>query len=100
MGLDSTVRRRIVGGLMLAAALIMLIAGQTFLKSRLQDFGFLIYWSVCLIFTGMAIVVAWVDARSMHQRGRREARDLLESTLDEIQRDAKQKPSPSARRNK
>ena|SRR5579864_524310 len=92
MGLDATTRRRRFGVLMLAAALLMLVAGQTVLKNRLKDLGFLMYWLGCLVFTAIAIVVAYIDARSLQRRGRREARELLENTLGEIQKDATKKP--------
>lgn len=91
MGPDATARRRRFGVLMLMAALLMLVAGETVLKSRLKDLGFLLYWLGCLVFTGIAIVVAYIDARSLQLRGRREARKLLENTLDEIQNDAAKK---------
>lgn len=91
MGPDATTRRRRFGVVMLVAALLMLVAGETVLKSRLKDLGFLLYWLGCLVFTGIAIVVAYIDARSLQRRGRRETRELLENTLDEIQNDATKK---------
>ena|SRR5579859_995747 len=95
MGLDAKGRRRVIGAVFLAAALGMLIAGQTVLKSSLRDVGFLVYWLLCFVFTGMAIVVAYLDARSLQQRTRREARDLIEHTLGKIETDAKRRPSNS-----
>ena len=89
MGLDATVRRRCLGALMLLAAVIMLAAGETILKPKLHDVAFLVYWLVCLVLTGAAILVAYVDARVQQRRGKREARELLESTLNQIEKEAK-----------
>jgi hypothetical protein len=91
MGVDATKRRRRFGALMLLAALGMLVAGQTILKNRLKDFGFLVYWLFCFIFTGAAIVAAFLDARSLQRRSRREARELIETTFTQIQKDAKER---------
>ena len=92
MGLDATARRRWLGALMLLAAILMLAAGETILKARLHDFAFLIYWSICFFCTGMAIFMAYLDARVLQQRSRRQARELLESTLKQIERDARATP--------
>lgn len=91
MGLDATARRRWFGVLVLAAALLMLIAGETVLKAQLKDFGFLIYWLVCLCFTFLAIVVAFLDVRALGRRVRQERHQLLETTLNQIQADACEK---------
>jgi membrane protein implicated in regulation of membrane protease activity len=92
MGLDVTVRRRLFGALMLLVALGMLIVGETLLKGRLQSLGFLIYWLLCLVFTGMAILVAYVDVLALQRKTKREARELLETTLGKIETDVKAKP--------
>jgi hypothetical protein len=92
MALDAAARRRCYGALILLAALLMLIAGQTFLKNQLSGLGFLLYWLVCLLLTGAAIFVAYVDVVALQRRSRREARELLESTLSEIESEAKKKP--------
>jgi hypothetical protein len=92
MASDATARRRRLGALMLLAALGMLVAGQTILKTRLKDLGFLLYWLLCFILTAAAILVAYLDALALQRRSRREARELLETTLSEIESDAKKKP--------
>jgi len=75
----------------LLAALLMLIAGETVLKQSLKDSWFLIYWLVCFVFTGLAIIVAFLDVRSLGQRVRQERHQLLETTLNQIQSDARKK---------
>ena len=91
MGLDATARRRWLGGVALVAALAMLISGETILKGRLKEIGFLVYWLVCFVFTGVAIVIAFLDARAVQSRTRREQRDLFETTLRQIENEARGK---------
>jgi len=92
MGLDITVRRRWFGALMLLGALGLLVVGETVLKGRLDGMVFLLYWMLCFVFTGLAIVTAYLDARALQTRTRREARELLQTTLNKIQTDAQKKP--------
>jgi hypothetical protein len=92
MGLDATTRRRWLGAVVLFAAIGMLIAGQTVLKSRLRDAGFIIYWLLCFLLTITAILVAYLDVRAVQQKTQREARELLETTLSKIEKDARKKP--------
>jgi hypothetical protein len=102
MGMDVTARRRWFGGLVLLAAAAMLISGQTFLHDRLKGIPFAVYWLACFALTGIAILVAFRDARALHERSRRQHRDLLESTLQQIAADARKKRSgndPTKQRN-
>lgn len=95
-------RRRWMGVIFVAAALAMLIAGQTILKSRLEGAVFVLYWLACLVFTALAIVIALLDVRTLRDRTREEHRTLIEDTLKEIEREARSGPrrsggSPSAK---
>ena len=92
MGLETTRRRRATGILFLATALLMLLAGETVLKAQLKDLSFLVYWLICFVLTGLAILVAFLDASAVRRRTRREARDLLQTTLGRIEADARHKP--------
>ncbi len=89
MALDPTIRRRWFGAVALPAALGMLICGQTVLRGKLANLTFIAYWLVCLALTGLAIVVAFLDARALQRRTLREQRDLFEATLKEIRSEAK-----------
>lgn len=93
MEFDATARRRWLGILVLVLALAMLIAGETVLQGRLHDWGFLGYWLVCLLLTSGAIIIAFVDARALRRQTRDEARDLLQSTLKEIETEARARRS-------
>jgi uncharacterized RDD family membrane protein YckC len=88
MTLDANARRRWFGAAALLAALGMLICGETVLKEKLGDLTFIAYWLVCFALAGLAIVVAFLDARALQRRTRREQHDLFETTLKEIQSEA------------
>ncbi len=88
MGPGHTSRRRWFGGVVLGAALLMLILGQTVLQGALSGIGFLIYWLLCLALTGVAVLVALVDARAVRIALKREKRELLEQTVKHIQAEA------------
>ena len=103
MPLTSIPPRRWVGTLALAAALGMLLAGQTLLRGRLNDLAFLIFWLICFAFTGLAMGMALLDMRAVRNRTRREQRALLETTIQDIQADAtsrRQNPKSEDRRPK
>ncbi len=85
MGLDATSRRRYATAIILSLALLMLVAGQTFLKGRLVNVGFLLYWLACFVLTALAMLLAFTDLREVQRRTRQEHRDLLETTLKEIE---------------
>jgi hypothetical protein len=78
--------------LALLAALAMLAVGGTVLKGRLGPVAFLLYWLVCLCFTSLAMVVAFLDMRALRRRLLEERRVLFQATLEKIESDAKSKP--------
>jgi hypothetical protein len=98
MALDATTRRRWFGALVLLAALGMLIGGETVLKGKLENLAFIFYWLVCFGFTGLAILIAILDARALQRRTRLEQHDLFEITLKQIETEAKAKPRRLDRR--
>ncbi len=75
------------------AALALLICGETVLKGRLSESGFVVYWLSCFVLTGLAVLSALLDLRSLQNRVRREQRALLETTLERIEDDAKARRS-------
>ena len=98
MALDPNARRRWFGALVLVIAFGMLIGGQTVLKEKLEGLGFMLYWLICFIFTALAILVAVLDARALQRRTRQQQHDLFESTLREIEAEAKTRPRPPGRK--
>jgi len=95
MALDATTQRRWLGAAALLAALAMIVAGQTVIAGRLSAVGFLIYWLVCLGFTGVAIVVALIDLCANQRRLFDEQQKLVQTTLKDIETEARKKPAPS-----
>jgi len=91
MELTATARRRWLGAVALLSALVMLIAGETVLKGRLGAVAFLVYWMACFGFTGLALFMALLDMRAVQNRTRQEQKKLVESTLKEIQAQARSK---------
>jgi len=91
MALDATARRRWMGGGALAGALVMLICGETVLQGRLKPFDFIIYWLLCFVLTGVAMIVAFRDLRALQHRTRQQQRDLLQNTLKEIETEARRR---------
>ncbi len=89
--LDQPNRRRWFGAGLLAAALLMLLAGETVIEPHLGALGLLVFWLACLGLTIGAIVVAFLDARAVAHRSLKEQRDLFEATLRNIADDAKSK---------
>lgn len=67
----------------------MLIWGQTVLREKLEKSHtlFLAYWAMCFVFTFSAILVALIDMRITRKRARDEQRNLLQRTMEEIERD-------------
>jgi len=91
MGMDATARRRWFGSLVLLGAVAMLVCGQTVLEGRLKPWLLVIYWPVCFLLTGLAVIAALRDVRALQNRARQDQRDLLESTLKEIETEARSK---------
>jgi membrane protein implicated in regulation of membrane protease activity len=88
-------RRRLTGGLLLGAAVLMLILGETALKGRLSPVSWLGYWAVCMLFTATSMVLAFADVRALSRRTRREQHELFEQTVKDIEADARQRrPKP------
>lgn len=85
--------RRWFGLFFLALAFGMLIWGQTVLRPRLEQYPalFLFYWCGCFVVTGGAIVTAILDMRATRRRARQEHQDLIQRTLNEIDRDSDSK---------
>lgn len=78
-------RRRWFGLFFLVLAAGMLIWGQIILRPYLEGVWFLLYWLLCFIFTGLAIVTALLDVRATRRRTRQEHRELMERTWEDIE---------------
>ena len=84
--------RRWLGLFFLALAFGLLVWGQTVLRDSLKSAAFFAYWGVCFIFTFAAIITALLDMRATRQRAQREHEQLIQRTLEEIDREPDDKP--------
>ena len=85
---------------MLVLAIVMLVAGQTLLKEKLSNLIFLFYWLICFVLTVLAIVAAFRDVRAVQRKVHAEQRILLESTLKEIESEARDRQKQAKRNGK
>lgn len=88
MGFDATARRRWGGAVALAAALAMVIVGETLLQGHLSAPASLAYWLICMSLTALAMMAALLDLRALRERSREQQRDLFEQTLKNIETEA------------
>ena len=76
--------RRWFGLLFLILAGGMLIWGLTLLRSQLHRWGFIIYWTVCFVFTALAVLTALLDLIAVRRAALRERRVLVERAAAEV----------------
>jgi len=96
MDSNSGIPHRKRGMTFLIIAVAMLIVGETLLRSFLGKIPFIIYWMVCFVFTGLAVLFAFLDVAGVQRQAREQQRELLEKTIREI---ARQKELKSGRSN-
>ena len=78
--------RRWFGLVFLALAAGMLLWGQTLLESRLAGKTDIIYWTLCFLFAGLAIIFSLHESIQVRRQYRRQQRELIEKTVREIER--------------
>jgi membrane protein implicated in regulation of membrane protease activity len=96
MDSNTGIRHRKRGMTFLIISVVMLILGETLLRSSLSKVPFILYWMVCFAFTGMAILFAFLDVAGVQRQAREQQRELLEKTIREI---ARQKEAKTGRTN-
>lgn len=69
--------RRRLGALFLLLAGCMLVLGFTWAEPWLRGGVFVLYWLTCFVFTGLAMLMALIDVRSIRKSARREQQELL-----------------------
>lgn len=89
----SRTRRRRFGIVCIAAAILMLILGETLLRTTLANNPvlLLVYWMTCFILTAFAAGVAIIDAARVRLESREQQRSLLEETLQEVEREKRER---------
>lgn len=88
--------RRRFGIVCIAAAILMLVAGETVLRKTLASnpVWLIAYWMLCFIFTALAAMAAIVDAARVRMENREEQRSLIEKTLREVEREKQERHKP------
>ena len=94
MDSNPDIRHRKRGMTFLIISVVMLILGETLLRSSLSKVPFLLYWMVCFACTGMAILFAFLDVAGVQRQAREQQRELLDKTIREI---ARQKEAKAGR---
>jgi hypothetical protein len=93
---NSDIPHRKRGMTFLIISVVMLILGETVFHSSLSKISFIIYWMVCFVVTGMAVLFAFLDVAGVQRQAREQQRELLEKTIEEI---ARQKEAKAGRVN-
>lgn len=91
MSLKPEQRRRWMGGIILAVAALMLIAGETLLKGRLSPLLMLAYWLACFGLAAVAMIYAVLDASAVARQTSEARRELAARTIREIEQSLKDK---------
>ena len=92
----SKTRRRRFGVVCISIAILLLIAGETALKSWLAESALILvcYWMSCFLLTALAAFIAIVDAARVGWSSREEQRSLLEETLQQVVREKQERKKP------
>ncbi len=78
----------------LGVAVVMLMGGETLLKGHLSPLGFVLYWAICFFATGIAIILAFAEVRAVQRNARQQHRALFDSTLKQIEAEARTRGEP------
>lgn len=77
---------------LLGLVVVLIVLGQTTVVGRLGPVATLAYWLVCLLGTLGAILLALADLLKTLGETRREERELLRATLDQIEAESDGQP--------
>ncbi len=75
--------RRMISGLFLFLALLMLALGLTLFSAKLAGVNFATYWLVCFLLTGIAAITALADLALIRRKLRKEQQQLIQSTVED-----------------
>jgi len=73
-----------MGAAFLLIAVLQIALGLTVLRERMTSIATLLYWAMCFGATLGAVICALLDAMANLRESRRERRDLLDTTLREV----------------
>lgn len=83
--------RRSYGLLCLVLGASMLVWGQTVLAARLQGKTYIIYWTLCFLFTSLALMFALWETRRLRLKLREEEKALFKEMVRQIELARQQK---------
>jgi len=75
--------------MVLAAA--MLVWGLTLLKPRLEGRAYIIYWTFCFLFTGLALIISLADTFRLRHQMRDRQKELIANILRDVERARREK---------
>jgi len=78
--------RRWYGLLCLVLGAAMLFWGQTLLKDRLGGKTFVIYWGICFLVTGLALIISLWDSYQLRRQMRQQEKALFKHMLDQVEK--------------
>lgn len=78
---SSDARRRALGTIFLGGALVMLVWGQTALEPALKGIDFLLYWTLCMGLTFLALMVGLLDLWIIRRRSREERKKMFRNSF-------------------
>jgi hypothetical protein len=83
--------RRWYGLLCLILGGFMLLWGQTVLHDRLTGRSFVIYWTLCFLVTGSALVISLWDTHRLRRQMRAQEKELFKRMIDQVERARREK---------
>lgn len=89
--------RRWYGLLCLVLGAAMLVWGQTLLKDRLDGKSFVVYWALCFLVTGAALIISLWDSFQLRRQMRAQEKALFKKMLDQVQQASRHAPQERQR---
>ncbi|MDB6054000.1 MAG: hypothetical protein JWN25_1523 [Verrucomicrobiales bacterium] len=82
--------RRILGAVLLTLSGLQVVGGLTFLETflrRTSPIVYILYWIVCFGFTGLALMIALLDAMLVRRESSDQHKKLIEDTLRLVEKE-------------
>lgn len=92
MAAHGDIQRRRFGMIFLIVASAMVVLGQTLLSPFLRGLAFIVYWLACFVITGLAMLAALLEARTISRQAREQHREMVARALDGLE-----DPRPNAK---
>lgn len=83
--------RRWYGLLCLILGGFMLLWGQTLLKDHLVGKSFIVYWTLCFLVTGAALIISLWDTHRLRRMLREQEKELFKRMVDQVEEARREK---------